>query len=402
MGQAPLEGYVVVDLSSGISGGYCTKVLADGGADVIKVEDPAGDWLRGWTASGAELAEGDDGALFQFLAGSKGRCRRRWVRRRISISLLGWCKVPTPSSGRREAVSRDMSDFSRWRCGTRRRTRWCARSRPSGLNGPWADRPATEATLQAMAGGLMTRGDPQRPPVLEGGDIGEWTAGMCARRRIADGAVAQPAQRDRRSGRRLGVRVARRHHDDVLGDVRVDRRQSDASQSTDEPAGHPRHEGRLRRVHGGHWPAVARLLRTRRTAAVAGGRVAHPVPDPGPTPPGVARCDRCLDGGALDGGGAGTRGRAARPAAEVGNGATIPHFDQLAARHWYVRNPRGGFLQPDVPYTLSAGSRRPAEPAPRLGEHTQEIREQRAGPQDPDRDERRCWACPLPGFACWT
>lgn len=29
---SPLEGYVVIDLSSGIAGGYCTKTLADGGA----------------------------------------------------------------------------------------------------------------------------------------------------------------------------------------------------------------------------------------------------------------------------------------------------------------------------------------------------------------------------------
>ena len=46
MGSAPLEGYVVVDLSSGIAGGYCTKVLADGGADVLKVEAPEGDSSR--------------------------------------------------------------------------------------------------------------------------------------------------------------------------------------------------------------------------------------------------------------------------------------------------------------------------------------------------------------------
>jgi crotonobetainyl-CoA:carnitine CoA-transferase CaiB-like acyl-CoA transferase len=71
MVQAPLDGYVVIDLSTGISGAYCTKVLADGGADVIKVEDPAGDWLRGWTASGSPVAEADDAALFQFLTGSK-------------------------------------------------------------------------------------------------------------------------------------------------------------------------------------------------------------------------------------------------------------------------------------------------------------------------------------------
>jgi crotonobetainyl-CoA:carnitine CoA-transferase CaiB-like acyl-CoA transferase len=32
---APLEGYRVVDLSSGIPGGYATKVLAVAGADVV-------------------------------------------------------------------------------------------------------------------------------------------------------------------------------------------------------------------------------------------------------------------------------------------------------------------------------------------------------------------------------
>ena len=65
------NGYTVIDLSVGIAGAYCTKLLADGGAQVVKVEPPEGDPLRRWSASGAEIEAGDDGALFSFLACSK-------------------------------------------------------------------------------------------------------------------------------------------------------------------------------------------------------------------------------------------------------------------------------------------------------------------------------------------
>src|SRR5215471_11805485 len=67
----PFSGFVVIDLSSGIAGGYCTKLLVDAGAEVIKIEDPDGDLLRGWSASGAAIPAEGDGALFRFLSCSK-------------------------------------------------------------------------------------------------------------------------------------------------------------------------------------------------------------------------------------------------------------------------------------------------------------------------------------------
>ena len=56
-----LEGIRVVDCSADIAGPYCTKLLADAGADVVKVETAAGDPMRSWGS----------GALFEFLNTSK-------------------------------------------------------------------------------------------------------------------------------------------------------------------------------------------------------------------------------------------------------------------------------------------------------------------------------------------
>src|SRR5207247_10036064 len=52
--RGPLQGVQIIDLSRLVAGNTLTMVLADFGADVIKVEPPEGDTLRAWKVKGVE------------------------------------------------------------------------------------------------------------------------------------------------------------------------------------------------------------------------------------------------------------------------------------------------------------------------------------------------------------
>lgn len=64
-----LRGVKVVDLSRVLGGPYCTQILGDHGADVIKIEPPSGDETRGW---GPPFRE-EDGAASYFLGVNRNK-----------------------------------------------------------------------------------------------------------------------------------------------------------------------------------------------------------------------------------------------------------------------------------------------------------------------------------------
>ncbi|HEY1828171.1 MAG TPA: CoA transferase [Acidimicrobiales bacterium] len=361
---APLAGLAVLDLSSGIAGAYCTKLLADGGASVTKVEAPEGDALRTWSASGAVIKPGDDGALFQFLAASK---------RSVVID-------PDDEAGRADLEqSLARADVVVWSHGSSLAERPELSPRPLlaahphltvtaitsfGLEGPWADRAATEFTLQAWSGGVigLGRGDPTRAPVFVGGQVGEWLSGafaavgtMASRRRaratgtgeVVDVSMlealamcltyypvtyfdaTQHPFRSKRSVVTPGVGQAK----DGMVAVGVGTGQQWLDFCV--MVGHP------------EWQEDKTLFRER-------GHLA-PVIDEWFSRQTVEEIRELATAFRL-------------PNSVIANGENSPHLDHFEARGSFVETPGGAFLQPGPPYRLAPATLRPPEAAPALGE----------------------------------
>ena len=180
--EYPLAGFRVVDMSARLAGSYCSKLLSDGGAEVIKVEDLSGDPLRRWSASHQPIPAGTDGALFSYLCGSKKSVvidptsdpdldtLERLLERADAVV---WTSGSQVSDNERYHPSALHARFPGLSIGA---------ISAFGLEGPWRDRAATEFTLQAWSGGIigLGRGRPDRAPIQVGGRVGEWTAGAFA------------------------------------------------------------------------------------------------------------------------------------------------------------------------------------------------------------------------------
>ncbi|MEX1218247.1 MAG: CoA transferase [Acidimicrobiales bacterium] len=162
--EAELRGVVVVDLSTNLSGAYCAKLFADSGATVTRVEPIAGDPQRHAQWSGIPTA--GDAPLFRYL--------RHGQR---SVTANSGDQVIEDLCAAADLVIVSEAPHREWP-GT-----VVVAATPYGLSGPYADRPATEFTLQADSGALAIRGTAEFPPIQMGGRIVEWVGG-------AYGAVA--------------------------------------------------------------------------------------------------------------------------------------------------------------------------------------------------------------------
>lgn len=167
----PLTALRAVDLSTWIAGAYCTRLLADGGASVTRVDPPGGHPLRRWSASGS-VPPGEDGALYRHLTGDHHETDRDADDARLHEVLAGADACVWSPGGRLDpdAIVAAHPHLT------------VVAITPFGLDTPWSHRAATEFTLQGWSGGMigLGRGAPDRPPVHVGGQVGEWLAGAYA------------------------------------------------------------------------------------------------------------------------------------------------------------------------------------------------------------------------------
>jgi alpha-methylacyl-CoA racemase len=176
--SGPLEGIRVLDLSRLLPGGYCSLLLADYGADVLKVEDTGlGDYLR-WAPphhAGAEPSAGS--ALFLSLNRGKRSIRLNLKVREGQEVLLRLAAQHDVllESFRPGVLDRLGVGYERLRAENPALV-YCAIT-GYGQDGPDRDRPGHDLNYLARGGLLGLSGAPDGPPVPAAGQIADLGGG---------------------------------------------------------------------------------------------------------------------------------------------------------------------------------------------------------------------------------
>jgi crotonobetainyl-CoA:carnitine CoA-transferase CaiB-like acyl-CoA transferase len=168
----PLAGICVLELAQGIAGPFCGKLLAEFGAQLIKIEPPIGDLTRHRAPFADDHPDPEGSLVFLYLNTAKRSitlqvgCR---AGQRLFAALTQHADViiaehPSPASDSLPPEGQLIYTSIR----------------PFGMNGPHADWPFAELTVEALGGIMGIVGDPDRPPVKLGGEQASYLAGLNA------------------------------------------------------------------------------------------------------------------------------------------------------------------------------------------------------------------------------
>ena len=196
----PLEGIVVADLTQNVAGPFCTQILGDMGAEVVKVERPGrGDDARAW----APPHWGEESATFMAFNRNK-RSLTLDLKRDGGVEILRRLVrradvfVQSLHAGAVEGLGLDFAGAST----LNPRLVYCSIT-AFGTEGPLKDRPGYDPLMQAYGGLMSVNGHPGQEPARVGTSIVDMGTGMWA----ALGIVAALRERDR-TGRAVEVTTA--------------------------------------------------------------------------------------------------------------------------------------------------------------------------------------------------
>lgn len=175
-GMGSLAGVRILDLTHVLSGPFCTQMLGDLGADVIKVEGPSGDLARkipphfvGEDSVYYLAANRNKRSLVLDLKSAGGRDLLR------RLALASDVVVENFRPGVLDRLGLRAEELR----GEKPALIWCSIT-GFGQTGPYRDKPAFDMIVQALAGGMSLTGEETGLPVRAGIPIGDLAAGMYA------------------------------------------------------------------------------------------------------------------------------------------------------------------------------------------------------------------------------
>lgn len=185
-----LGGVRIVDLTQVMAGPFCTMLLADLGADVIKVEPPGGDLSRSMGGRRLQMS-GKDNAPFFALNRNKRSVvldLKQPVDLDRLLAILRDADVLVESF--RPGVAERLGvGYERVQAINRRLV--YASISGFGQTGPWADRPGFDLIAQAMSGVMSVTGSDEAEPVKAGIPVSDLAAGLYAANGIQAALLAR-------------------------------------------------------------------------------------------------------------------------------------------------------------------------------------------------------------------
>ncbi len=181
-----LEGIRVLDVSRVLTGPYCSLMLADQGADVVKIELPGkGDDTRAW----GPPFQGGESAYFLSINRNKKSVT-------VNLKAPEGRKIVLDLAARSDVFLENFAPGVADRLGlgyeavraVNPRIVYCSIS-GFGQAGPYRDHPAYDIILQGMGGLQGITGEPDRPPVRIGVAVADIAGGMFAAFAIAAALV---------------------------------------------------------------------------------------------------------------------------------------------------------------------------------------------------------------------